>query len=112
MSRIASARCDWSSAVAVRSGLAFVEPWRAGLLARRAGDLDIIGRPAPLLAATIIFAIGLFGAALLTARTAMSLKIPAWIGTRPGGWREGRSEERRVGKECVSTCRSRWSPYH
>src|SRR3546814_15909069 len=28
----------------------------------------------------------------------------------PGGI--GRSEERRVGKECVSTCRSRWSPYH
>src|SRR3546814_14496662 len=26
--------------------------------------------------------------------------------------RGGRSEERRVGKECVSTCRSRWSPYH
>src|SRR3546814_5401796 len=25
---------------------------------------------------------------------------------------EKRSEERRVGKECVSTCRSRWSPYH
>src|SRR3546814_5548191 len=25
---------------------------------------------------------------------------------------QGRSEERRVGKECVSTCRSRWSPYH
>src|SRR3546814_15307790 len=24
----------------------------------------------------------------------------------------GRSEERRVGKECVSTCRARWSPYH
>src|SRR3546814_3414223 len=29
-------------------------------------------------------------------------------GTRQGA----RSEERRVGKECVSTCRSRWSPYH
>src|SRR3546814_18973110 len=33
------------------------------------------------------------------------------------GWPTGiehrdRSEERRVGKECVSTCRSRWSPYH
>src|SRR3546814_18603856 len=27
-----------------------------------------------------------------------------------GDW--NRSEERRVGKECVSTCRSRWSPYH
>src|SRR3546814_11912357 len=25
---------------------------------------------------------------------------------------EDRSEERRVGKECVSTCRSRWAPYH
>src|SRR3546814_3232709 len=25
---------------------------------------------------------------------------------------EPRSEERRVGKECVSKCRSRWSPYH
>src|SRR3546814_11067625 len=29
--------------------------------------------------------------------------------TLPAGMR---SEERRVGKECVSTCRSRWSPYH
>ena len=25
---------------------------------------------------------------------------------------DDRSEERRVGKECVNTCRSRWSPYH
>src|SRR3546814_16616882 len=25
---------------------------------------------------------------------------------------DARSEERRVGKECVSTCRSRWVPYH
>src|SRR3546814_18962583 len=30
-------------------------------------------------------------------------RIPEWL---------DRSEERRVGKECVSTCRSRWSPYH
>src|SRR3546814_6378504 len=28
------------------------------------------------------------------------------------GLQSSRSEERRVGKECVSTCRSRWSPYH
>src|SRR3546814_3230933 len=27
-------------------------------------------------------------------------------------WVPRRSEERRVGTECVSTCRSRWSPYH
>src|SRR3546814_16609633 len=30
---------------------------------------------------------------------------------RPRPASETRSEERRVGKECVSTCRSRWSPY-
>src|SRR3546814_19938737 len=29
-----------------------------------------------------------------------------------GSITHGRSEERRVGKECVSTCRSRWSRYH
>src|SRR3546814_4020939 len=34
---------------------------------------------------------------------------PSLIYFRAFGWR---SEERRVGKECVSTCRSRWSPYH
>ena len=36
--------------------------------------------------------------------------------TRAGAWVKpmllGRSEERRVGKECHLTCRSRWSPYH
>src|SRR3546814_2395015 len=40
----------------------------------------------------------------------------AWIleaaGLRPNFLIGGRSEERRVGKECVRTCRSRWSPYH
>src|SRR3546814_14412279 len=39
-----------------------------------------------------------------------------WGGERTilplGGGGPCRSEERRVGKECVSTCRSRWSPYH
>src|SRR3546814_14169554 len=34
------------------------------------------------------------------------------LGSCPGGTRPGGSEERRVGKGCVSTCRSRWSPYH
>src|SRR3546814_9554701 len=32
--------------------------------------------------------------------------------TSPSNRAPSRSEERRVGKECVSTCRSRWSPYH
>src|SRR3546814_6133831 len=50
--------------------------------------------------------------------TAAGVRVP-----KPYGYYEGvlvmeritdadRSEERRVGKECVSTCRSRWSPYH
>src|SRR3546814_14752155 len=34
---------------------------------------------------------------------------PCCTSTKPA---LGSSEERRVGKECVSTCRSRWSPYH
>src|SRR3546814_12639112 len=35
------------------------------------------------------------------------------IGDRAAGAiKSGRSEERRVGQECVSTCRSRWSTYH
>src|SRR3546814_6540527 len=33
-------------------------------------------------------------------------------GAAQGAMAGGRSEERRVGKECVSTCRSRWAPYH
>src|SRR3546814_1290843 len=41
----------------------------------------------------------------------------ACVEHRRHAWRDlrrpdARSEERRVGKECVSTCRSRWSPYH
>src|SRR3546814_20763716 len=39
------------------------------------------------------------------------VNLAIWIGYRLQGGK-GRSEARRVGKECVSTCRSRWSPYH
>src|SRR3546814_17729313 len=47
------------------------------------------------------------------------LRFPAFAGRARGSYRKAlartntpanRSEERRVGKECVSTCRSRWSP--
>src|SRR3546814_13516001 len=52
--------------------------------------------------------------------TRIEIFISAPIRLRPDGclFFEGRSrrlersEERRVGKECVSACRSRWSPYH
>src|SRR3546814_14029119 len=40
-------------------------------------------------------------------------ELAATLASPRAGRRAGqRSEERRVGKECVSTCRSGWSPYH
>src|SRR3546814_3664309 len=40
--------------------------------------------------------------------------VPGWFFAPNGDYDiyDFRSEERRVGKECVSTCRSRWSPSH
>src|SRR3546814_14842284 len=42
----------------------------------------------------------------------LGMKEQGVRGKRRWKKRKTRSEERRVGKECVSTCRSRWSPYH
>ena len=39
-----------------------------------------------------------------------SLNLSASLGDAPEN--VARSEERRVGKECIAVCRSRWSPYH
>src|SRR3546814_4598161 len=51
-----------------------------------------------------------------TSRRRVERLAPGLLPLDGGGsetWRfAARSEERRVGKECVSTCRSRWSPYH
>src|SRR3546814_5548907 len=59
-------------------------------------DLSCVNRLAPL---------GLDTAEAVASRMSPLLRIHAECVAR-------RSEERRVGKECVSTCRSRWSPYH
>src|SRR3546814_20542900 len=50
----------------------------------------------------------LAGAAAAT----VTLAVITWLLLRASTRLPIRSEERRVGKECVSTCRSRWSPYH
>src|SRR3546814_14196735 len=42
----------------------------------------------------------------------VAITAPVGTVTTPVSILIGRSEERRVGKECVSTCRSRWSSYH
>src|SRR3546814_12723902 len=55
--------------------------------------------------ADTIGTLGLIGAALTLAGLIAAYLIEVFF-------RYWRSEERRVGKECVSTCRSRWSAYH
>src|SRR3546814_11581036 len=45
-------------------------------------------------------------------KSAIIAQMLAFVEHHPIGFFLWRSEERRVGKECVSTCRSRWSPYH
>src|SRR3546814_7820504 len=51
-----------------------------------------------------------FGGRAQCIRRSLPICARSCAGTGPPGC--NRSEERRVGKECVSTCRSRWSPYH
>src|SRR3546814_11045195 len=81
--------------------------------------IAIIGEPPPLLAPFLLATAGLVSSLLAVAALAMSIRTPVCLPapeqdvfqpvfTAAGG----RSEERRVGQECVSTCRSRWSPYH
>src|SRR3546814_20564552 len=48
--------------------------------------------------------------AVLSPGTGKTRQARLWTYVRDD--RPHRSEERRVGKECVSTCRSRWAPYH
>src|SRR3546814_11756331 len=61
------------------------------------------GLPFPMLLSVVVGAFELLGGIALVVGFQVRL-IGLLMGLR--------SEERRVGKECVSTCRSRWSPYH
>src|SRR3546814_20967941 len=51
-------------------------------------------------------------ASAIASATWQMFEVPGIAGRLSGEGCPIRSEERRVGKECVSTCRSRWSPYH
>src|SRR3546814_13698179 len=97
---------DWSSDVC-SSDLAFVGEYRKLwwiLIAVLTVTFAILGvsgvevyRKAPPIPAQVVTASG----EVLMTRDDILTGQTAW-----------RSEERRVGKECVSTCRSRWSPSH
>ena len=67
--------------------------------------VTVIGRTEPTLRETADTAPGEVDSAVLDVADGSA------VGTFFGGL-ERRSEERRVGKECSSPCRSRWSPYH
>src|SRR3546814_11747967 len=73
---------------------------------------QLAGDISPIMLAGLLYlgsGIGLWALRLVRDGGLAVPRLPAkdWV------WLLGaRSEERRVGKECVSTCRSRWSPYH
>src|SRR3546814_11377721 len=99
---------DWSSDVCSSDLL---------VLRRRYGDreqaLHLPGGPLIPIAATLL-SIGLLASAstenLIAGAVALLLGAVIYRFRRKPG--SASSEERRGGKECVSTCRSRWSPYH
>src|SRR3546814_12339525 len=98
---------DWSSDVCSSDLLVVTLAKGRGIAdAEAALDAEIARlRETPLTAAELdAVKNGLFGDALARRETARGRAYELGGGAR--------SEERRVGKECVSTCRSRWSPSH
>lgn len=88
---LATALASLAIAITLGVALAFLEPWLGALLARRAGGLDILGAPAQLLAATVVFAIALAAVMRLIGRAAMSLRLPAWSHAWPAGTPDSRT---------------------
>jgi hypothetical protein len=83
-----------------------------GLYGPRAGALALLGYalwPAGALMTVVSIPQVAFDLAVVTAAWAAVGMPPGWRG---GALTGARSEERRVGKECMYVCRSRWSPYH
>src|SRR3546814_15376876 len=96
---------DWSSDVC-SSDLAEDRIPDAGLAGHDAALRTGFGRIAPLSGERVVHPVG----AVVVLALVPGVGAP---GDGVGGLQHhARSEERRVGKECVSTCRSRWLPYH
>src|SRR3546814_19460178 len=91
---------------------------KRGIRVMPGGDYGFIWNPIGTNARDFELFVKLFGytpAEVLSSATMLGGKImdiPQLGLIKDGYLADIRSEERRVGKECVSTCRSRWSPYH
>src|SRR3546814_19160576 len=94
-----------------RAAVRMREVWHSANVTRQSA-------PGTAIIASMLRALGL---SVLIAATPMPARADAADGYDSGRvarvtdgdtFRLARSEERRGGKECVSTCRSRWSPYH
>src|SRR3546814_14775336 len=95
---------DWSSDVC-SSDLALVSTWRAGLFHHSLQSLLEAGLDERIkMTVEHLLRVGNFDARAQILDPRLIEHVRADL--------VARSEERRVGKECVSTCRSRWSPYH
>src|SRR3546814_14430337 len=117
---------DWSSRVLFRSGVVTASApggHRMRLLENgeeffpRVGEAIDQARAEVLLETFILFEdkVGLELQRRLLAAASRGVRVELTVdGYGSPGFSPGfiRSEERRVGKECVSTCRSRWPPYH
>src|SRR3546814_12568466 len=99
---------DWSSDVCA-SDLIATRLSLSQYLRLREGELKSGGFRRPSILADALEA--LFGAVFLDGGFDAAQKVIARQ-YEPVLVNVDRSEERRVGKECVSTCRSRWSPSH
>src|SRR3546814_16069680 len=98
---------DWSSDVCSSDLIiVFLQSWRAAIIPIVAIPVSLIGTFAVLAGLGYsLNTLSMFGLVL-----AIGIVVDDAIVVVENV--ERRSEERRVGKECVSTCRSRWSPYH
>src|SRR3546814_19970376 len=90
--------CELRLCIGILAACALIEPLRLALGALLRGCPDPSGKPFhPHMERVVREEVG---------------GIHPILGVRILRYPWNRSEERRVGKECVSTCRSRWSPYH
>src|SRR3546814_12983355 len=98
---------DWSSDVC-----------SSDLTGQRVWEVNIAGISTPWAAGDWVYVVTSDARLLClsrgTGKIRWATQLPAYKNEkkRKNPIRWSRSEERRVGKECGSTCRSRWSPYH